>query len=162
MGQGPTRNIRLRDMMGERESARKIPLMTVRAAILETFDYDEIRIAVYDHFEIKLAKIIYEAVDLLPASLPPLTARLHSTRLFLNRLAQIRFPMIASINALCTVVFRHYATRILTFANMLGTDSALRSFAEGKSRTIPYYYHHRFDAALGRYANLILPRERTG
>jgi hypothetical protein len=62
-------------------------------------------------------------------------------------------------------VIRTFAMRIelaemKRIRGLLATDQAFRSFHDGNSPTLPEFYHRRFEARLGRYAELMPRTER--
>jgi hypothetical protein len=44
--------------------------------------------------------------------------------------------------------------------DQLRTDRALREFHEGRHRSLPDFYHHEYERALGPYAELISRDDR--
>jgi radical SAM superfamily enzyme YgiQ (UPF0313 family) len=67
-------------------------------------------------------------------------------------------PIIAFIHGMRTLGKRSELQQFRRLHALLRSDSAFLRFHEGRSDTLPDYYHYRFEQRLGRYAEL-LPRE---
>ena len=64
------------------------------------------------------------------------------------------------LNALRTFAMRQELVALRLLRKMLATDPEFRAFHEGRSRSLPEFYHHRYEQKLGRYANLMSRAER--
>ena len=65
------------------------------------------------------------------------------------------------LNALRTFAMRQDLAALRLLRRMLATDPEFLAFHEGRTRSLPEFYHRRYEQKLGRYANLISRAERT-
>jgi len=65
------------------------------------------------------------------------------------------------LNALRTFAMRQDLAALRLLRQMLATDPKFLAFHEGRTRSLPEFYHRRYEQKLGRYANLISRDERT-
>ena len=64
------------------------------------------------------------------------------------------------LNALRTFAMRQELVGLRLLRKMLAKDPEFRAFHEGRSRSLPEFYHQHYEQKLGRYANLISRAER--
>lgn len=57
--------------------------------------------------------------------------------------------------------YRTQLKEMRTVVNLLKTDAGFRSFHENRSDALPEFYHHRLDARLGRFAELLTKEDRV-
>jgi hypothetical protein len=60
-----------------------------------------------------------------------------------------------------TSSFRADIASFRRIIDMLRSDRRFLAFHEGRSSTLPPYYHHTGERILGRYAELLSPADRT-
>ena len=65
------------------------------------------------------------------------------------------------LNALRTFAMRQDLAALRLLRRMLATDPEFLAFHAGRTRSLPEFYHRRYEQKLGRYANLISRAERT-
>jgi radical SAM superfamily enzyme YgiQ (UPF0313 family) len=65
------------------------------------------------------------------------------------------------INSLRTIGVRNALREFRSLRDLLHTDTALRVFHEGRSRSLPAFYEQRWGRMLGPYADLLTEEERT-
>ena len=84
-------------------------------------------------------------------------AALASPRMAWRRMRTRVRPAIRFVHGLRTIAARRELAAFRRIRAMLATDRAFREFHEGRTETLPAYYHQLFEARLGRFAEL-LPR----
>jgi hypothetical protein len=83
-----------------------------------------------------------------------------SKRMLVERIRARGPNSIRLAHVLRTLAMRQELAEQRRVRAMLATDPGFRNFHEGRAVALPEYYHHVFERQLGRYAKLILPRDR--
>lgn len=84
-----------------------------------------------------------------------------SARMLTRRVVTKSTVGLSLLYALRTFSMRQDLAVLRRLWKMLKTDPAFRAFHEGRSVSLPEFYHHRYEQKLGRYASLISRAERT-
>jgi hypothetical protein len=84
-----------------------------------------------------------------------------SQKALLTRLTMRVPAIIRAMHVLRTFAMRQELAEMHRIRALLASDSQFRAFHDGRSGTLPAFYHRRFEQRLGRYAHLLPPEERT-
>jgi radical SAM superfamily enzyme YgiQ (UPF0313 family) len=93
---------------------------------------------------------------LIDISLSIASGKMFARRMLSKEPLSIRF-----LHNLRAMAVRQDIARFRQIRGMLKDDAGFRAFHEGRSKTLPEYYHHQFEKKLGPYADLISREERT-
>ncbi len=83
-----------------------------------------------------------------------------SNSMLLRRLLAETRPGIRFVHTLRALSVRGNLAEYRRIRNMLATDAQFRAFHEGRSDTLPEFYHWQFEQRLGAYAELVSRAER--
>jgi radical SAM superfamily enzyme YgiQ (UPF0313 family) len=81
-----------------------------------------------------------------------------SSAMLIRRMVTKTPPVIRAIHSMRALANRTRLQQFRHLHRLLQSDTAFRSFHEGRSDALPEFYHNLFERRLGRYAEL-LPRE---
>lgn len=84
-----------------------------------------------------------------------------SNEMLRRRLGANLHPTIRFIHILRTLRTRQELAECQVIRTLLAQDASFRAFHQGRSATLPEFYHHRFERRLGRFAELMPQGERT-
>ncbi|MEE9240190.1 MAG: radical SAM protein, partial [bacterium] len=84
-----------------------------------------------------------------------------SARIFTRRMLGGEPPSIRFLHSLRALIVRKEIAEFRRIREMIAGGGQFRAFHEGRSETLPEYYHHQFEKKLGPYADLISREERT-
>jgi radical SAM superfamily enzyme YgiQ (UPF0313 family) len=81
-------------------------------------------------------------------------------RVWIRRLTSGAHPLVKFIHSVQSFGVLHELGEMRRIKKLLESDSTFRAFHEGRSAKLPEFYHHRFEARLGPYAELISRSDR--
>ena len=77
-----------------------------------------------------------------------------------ERMKHTRNPRLKVLHWMRTIHQRSHLDHKRIILNMLKSDSAFLAFHEGRSDSLPDYYHREYDNMLGNYGDLLKPSDR--
>lgn len=83
-----------------------------------------------------------------------------SPRMWMKRLTNGAHPVIRFIHALQAWAAHQELAGLRHLRRRLDTDDEVLAFHEGRTQTLPAFYHHEFERRLGSYAQLLTRDER--
>ncbi|GMR23049.1 MAG: hypothetical protein BMS9Abin37_1443 [Acidobacteriota bacterium] len=93
--------------------------------------------------------------------LSELFSEMTSARAWVKRLTSDAPPLVKFIHSVQAFGVFQELVEFRVIRKLLATDSQFRGFHEGRDKTLPEFYHRRFEERLGRYAELVTRADRT-